>query len=134
MVLDWMREWLLSDINYIPTFHRVWESIRREIKLKDVKKIRTRNQDLMQLKKQRSKLLFELRKTPESKLVEADPETMEKYGKLERVKRLEGLLKREKYPRRSFTEFIGKKQSIATYVDYVDKNINYKFRRFRDYA
>ena len=136
MAIGWMREWLLADINYIPTFHRIWESIRKEVKMRDVKNIRTRSQALMQLRKEKSRLLFELRKTPDSKLVEADPETIEKHRELtdkkDRVTRLEGLLSRDKYPKRSFNEFIGKKQSIATYVDYVDNKTGKRIQYVRE--
>jgi len=119
MVWDWFRSFISDNYNYIPSFTRIWEAARKEIKVKDVKKIKTSRQALMFLKKEQSRLEFELERVPAIKLVEAEPQ--QKKEKIDRIKKWRKLLTHKKLPRKVFDEFVGKKSEMLVLVDYVDK-------------
>lgn len=91
---------------YLETFRRIWEAIRREIRERDVRKIRSRSQALSKLRGEKKKLLSSLRR-PEKKLVPEDFEDIAKgYRKVGRIEGLERVIDGEKFAQSDFDEFV----------------------------
>jgi hypothetical protein len=121
MVFEFLREWISDNYNYIPSFTRIWEAARKEIKVKDVKKIKSSSQALMLLRKEKARLDFDMQREPAIKYVVAPPEFKKKKERLDRITKYIKTLTRDKFPRTKFDEFIGRKRETIVYVSYVNR-------------
>lgn len=121
MVFEFLREWISDNYNYIPSFTRIWEAARKEIKVKDVKKIKSSSQALMLLRKEKARLDFDMQREPTIKYVVAPPEFKKRRDRLEIITRYIKTLSNDRFPKTKFSEFLGKKRETLVYVSYVNK-------------
>ncbi|KXH75937.1 MAG: hypothetical protein AM326_08210 [Candidatus Thorarchaeota archaeon SMTZ-45] len=95
---------------YLETFRRIWEAIRRELKERDVRQIGSRSQALMKLRGEKKRLIADL-KRPEKKLI---PETFHdiarKGDKVGRIEGLERIIDGRKFAQSDFDEFLREKK------------------------
>jgi len=97
---------------YLETFRRIWEAIRRELKESDIRVIKSREQALMKLRGQKKKMVSSLNR-PEKRFVEDIEELADGWGKAGRLASLESAISHDKFAQSDFSEFIRRRKEYG---------------------
>ena len=97
--------------DYLETFRRIWEAIRREIKEADVRAIRSRRQAVQKLEGEKERLISSLSRK-EKRFFELEDKA-EGYRKVGRIEGLERTITGDKFAQSDFDEFVREREAYG---------------------